>query len=279
MIGFGSGDMKNYRIFLIVLTVLLTASALSCGPNFSKLRDMPPEEQFRYGKELFEKEDYESAQIVFDRVARLNIISDFADSVQFLLAETYFETEQFILAQSEYERLTKNMPGSDLVKPSLYKIGLCYYRLSPSAPLDQDYTEKAIQYFTSFLAEYPLDADYTESVNGKLVEMQNKIAEKQFLNGDLYRKMGDYDAAIMYFDMLLREHYRSPSAPKTLISKADTYFRMKKFTESQETYQIFIENFPDHELSAKAREKMAEVRKELAKTAVPAKVDSLEFPY
>ena len=49
------------------------------------------------------------------------------------------------------------MPASPLVPLAQYKIGLCYYRLSPQSSLDQVYTSRAIEEFQTFIEYYPKD--------------------------------------------------------------------------------------------------------------------------
>jgi len=263
-------DFRRITVLILTMSLIILAA---CGPNLAKLGEKSPEEQFVFGKELFYDEDYENAQIVFERTARLNIIADFADSIQFLLAESYFKTKKYILAQSEYERLIQYMPGSSLVRDAKFQIGMCYYNLSPRPTLDQEYTDKAIKAFNDFLVDYPLDETYGVICNEKIIELRNRIAEKYYLNGDLYRKMGDYESSIIYFDIVLKEYYDSPIAARTLVQKADSFYKMDKLEEAQETLQIFLENFPEHELFPRVQLRMDEVKTAIAKT------DSLSVPY
>ncbi len=244
-----------------------------CGPNLKKIGEKPAEEQYLEGKRLFEEGDYTNSVIVLDRVARLNIISKFADSTQYYLAESHFMAKSYILAQSEYERLIRNMQGSPLVKHAMFKIGLCYFNLSPVAALDQEYSAKAQRAFRDFADSYPLDEDYSEQVNGYLTELKEKNAEKLYHNGDLYRKMGDYESALIYLNMVLVEHYDTKAAPKSLFKKAECYDRMEKYEEAKEALQIFLENFPDHEFLPKVNEKMTKIR------AALAKADTTRVPY
>jgi len=269
----------------IISICFLIAALEYCGPSLKKIREMTPAEKFATGKKLFNDGDYSNAQLAFDMLTRLNIITNYSDSAQFLLAESYYNAESFILAQSEYQRLVQVMPGSPLVKDSYFKIGMCYYKLSPKATLDQEYTLKALRAFQQFLEEYPLDQDYTDEVNDNIQTLRGKLAEKDFLSGDLYRRMGEPESAIIYYDFVLREYYDTPIAAKTLYHKARAFEKLKKYEDMQETLQIFIENFPNHELYPKASNKMNEIKAIIAKTdttkskAVRAKPDSTEIKY
>jgi len=258
MRGFMRHIMRITAVFPVVLL-------LTCGPNVYKMKDMPPREQFHIAKELFYKGDFANAQIVFDRIARLNIVSEFSDSAQYLLAESYYNQKSYILAESEYERLIKSLPGSPLVKDAQYKIGMCYYNLSPAPPLDQENTYKALRAFNQFLLYYPSDADYSGVILDNIAALNNKLADKQYYNGHLYYKMGNYTSAIIYFDTILRDYYNAPVASKALYEKSLCLKKLRKYNEARETLQIFIEQFPDDPLIARVNRQMAEIKNVIAK--------------
>ncbi|MFC1561442.1 outer membrane protein assembly factor BamD [candidate division KSB1 bacterium] len=247
------------------LSLLLMFIMVTCSPNVTALRNAPPEEQFAFGKQLFEREDYLNAQIMFDRLARLNIISEYADSTQYYLAESYYLTNEFILAQSEYMRLIQRMPGSPLARDSMFKIGLCFYNMSPRPTLDQEYTESAMRAFVQYLSTFPDDTEYRDEVDRYILELRGKLAEKDFYNAEIYRKMGDYESAVIYYDVVLGEYYDTEVAARALYRKAQALLELERFSDAQEALQIFLRNFPEHELIFEVNEKMLEIKADISK--------------
>lgn len=257
---------RYVQVILNVLSVVVTGAVLafSCGVNVYELRHEPAIVQYTMGKRLFEKGDYDGAQYLFNNIARLNIITSYSDTAQFLLAESFYHAKEYILAQSEYARLINSMPGSGLVKESRYKIGMCYYQLSPQPALDQEYTVKAINAFVEYLSEYPLDTLYAEEISSYLVTLYNKLATKLYKNANLYKRMGNPEAALVYYNVVLTEYQDAPVAPDALYEKAECLKEMGRLDEARETYQIFLEQFPDHVLKPDARERLRDIQNTLA---------------
>ena len=243
---------------------------IACGENLYNLGNNTPREIFQIGKRYFFKGDYNEAQIVFEQVARLNIIAEYSDSVQFLLAESYFNVKKYVLAQSEYERLIKNLPRSQLLPKAKYMVGMCYFNLSPSEQLDQVYTNNAIKAFEEFLRAYRSQADeqLIQDAGNRLGELYEKLAEKDFKAGVLYKKMDDYFAAIQYLNDSMTKYNTygpAPTIPKALFEKGECYIKLIQFPEAQDAFQALVDNFPQHVLVNRAREKLASLKTEIAK--------------
>ncbi len=139
------------RIFFMLLT---TAFLLGCG-RARVDEGLTAEEQWRIAREHFDNENYLSAIDVLN-VFTLNYSgSTLIDSAQYLLGECHFALKEFILAESEYNRLIQNFPQSPLVDDAYLKVILCNAYLSPGYKLDQKYTEKTLASATDFAEDYP----------------------------------------------------------------------------------------------------------------------------
>ena len=265
--------MKMIQISLRVapiVVVSLLVMFLECGENLYNLGNMPPREKFQLGKKYFSKGDYDNARIVFEQIARLNIVADYSDSTQYLLAESHFNMENYILAQSEYERLIKNLPSSSLLPKAKFMIAMSYYKLSPSEQLDQEYTVKAAETFEEFIRGFGSQSNQqlVKEANDKLSELNTKLAEKDLKTGIIYKKMGYYDAAIQYLNDSMNnynEYGPVTVIPKALFESGECYVEMRKYPEAKEAYEALIDNFPQHYLNNKAREKLASLKTEIAK--------------
>jgi outer membrane protein assembly factor BamD len=265
-----------HKIKKLVILLAIAFTFVYCGQTAYNTRGLEQYDQFQFAKKLFNDGEYKESQIVFDRIARLNIVSEWSDSAQYLLGEAYFKDKSYILAQSEFDRLVRGLPGSLLVKDAYFKIAQCYFMLSPKSSLDQDYSLKAIQAYDRFLAQYPFDTTYKEIINDNKDKLTDKLAKKEFEIAHLYYKMGDYGAAIVYYDFILTnpEYYNSSYAKKALYEKALSQKKLKKFKEAQESLQIFLEQFTEEDsLREKVRQNMTEI-----KIAI-AKIDTVRTPY
>lgn len=265
--------MKMQGIKKLVILSAIVFTFVYCGQSAYNTRGLSQFDQFQFAKKLFNDGEYKESQIVFDRIARLNIVSEWSDSAQYMLGEAYFKDKSYILAQSEYDRLVRGLPGSLLVKDAYFKIAQCYCMLSPKSSLDQVYSLKAIQAYERFLVQFPFDTTYKKIINDNLNELADKLAKKEFEIAHLYYKMGDYTAAIVYYDFILIDHYTSSYAKEALYEKALSQKKLKKYKEAQETLQIFLEQFSEDRRILKVRKNLAEIKNVIAKS------DTVSVPY
>ncbi len=217
--------------------------------------------QFRQALKLFRDEDYLDARNEL-KVIILSSRSPVIDSARFFYAETFYQTKEYILAISEYERLIKFYSRSPLVDDSQFKMAMSYYKLSPKYSLDQDYTYKAQTEFQRFLDEFP-QSDLRPEVEKNFLECRSKLAKKEYKTGDLYRKMGEYEAAIISYQKLLSTFYDTPFAPEALYWKAVCLRQLDQLRDAKEDFTRFIEKYPNHSLYHQAKKGLEAVTEEL----------------
>lgn len=263
---------RKQLIVVVGLIVLL----FYCGGNLDNLSELQPNEIFELGKKYYYNDNnYENSRELFDRISRLGIVTSYADSAQFLLAESYFKLENYIIAQSEYERLIRTRQRSSLVPISRYMVGMCYYNLSPQPALDQEYTMKAIESFRQFILNPGpgTDPQIIKNSTDRIVELYEKLAEKDYNSGVLYRKMSLFNAALEYLDDAMYNYSVMVSGvriqpvaiiPKAQFEKGECYIKLKQFKEAREAFQAVIDNFPQHYLVNRAREKVSVIKLEIA---------------
>jgi len=242
------------KIFLHSLLVLALLFQVSCSRR--NIKEKPDvRTSFNRAMELFEDEDYLDAVDAFRAILLSFPGSTLLDSVQFYLAESHFMMREYILAASEYEKLTTTMPQSPLVEQTMYKMGFCYFELSPKYALDQDYTYQAIEKYQYFLEDYP-HSDLKGEVEGKLFECRKKLARKSYKNGELYFRMGYYRSAIIYFDEVLESYYDTDYAPRAQFLKADSYLKLKEYEAARKEFETFLAKYEDNSRVALAQEKL-----------------------
>ncbi|MBC8205126.1 MAG: outer membrane protein assembly factor BamD [FCB group bacterium] len=215
---------------------------ISCGSKVSK-EDLTAEEAFHRALKEFDRGKYLNAVDQLTLVTFNYSGSAIIDSAQYYLAESHFKMKEYLLAAAEYERLSNHFPYSPLVDDARYKIGMCYYELSPKYPLDQEYTYQAIEQFQRFTEDYP-DSPLLPEVLDKIHKSRAKLARKTFKSGELYFKMKDYPSVVIYMDEVLDFYYDTEFAPRALLFKGDSYQRMKRFSEAEEVYRKLIEKYP-----------------------------------
>jgi len=255
-----SNFFSKPHIFIILI---ISFFIISCGSQ--KIRsDLPVVERMNIAIKMFEKRDYYDAKSQFRIITLSYSGNTLANKAQFYLAECHFFLKEYIIAASEYERLIKVYPNSEYVDDAKYKLGLSYYELSPKPSLDQEYTIKAIKEFQEFLEDYYFSPLVTQ-VETKLQEARNKLAKKTFDAAEQYRKMGFYNAAIIYFSKVLENYYDSEYAPYAQFWLGECYRKLNNLTDAQDAFNMFIKKYPKHELMTKVRKKLETIVFEMDK--------------
>ena len=147
--------------------------------------------------------------------------------------------------------MLKNYPLSPLLPETRYKLGLCYYNLSPKYSLDQEFTRYAIEELELYIELYPEDKNVRDAEK-KLNELKDKLAYKYYRTGILYMKMDDYKAASLYFRSVYEEFVDSDWADDAMIGEADALINAKKNDEAKRVLERFYKLFPKSTLKSKA---------------------------
>jgi outer membrane protein assembly factor BamD len=131
--------------------------------------------------------DRDAAIEAFEKIVTAAPYSDYAPRALFLIARLYKEKNEPLSAIDAYERLIGSYPSHPLTPDAYLALAMTYQGMIAGAPYDQGATQKAIQYYQDFIAQYPGDPRLSEA-QGKLQKMQEMLAQ------------GKYDMAVFYYD-------------------------------------------------------------------------------
>ncbi len=212
-----------------IIVVVLALIWIGCSGR-SPESTWTAEEYYEYAKELYDDEDYFEATNEFTVVILRYPGSSVADSAQFYLAMSHYDLEEYIISAAEFSKLMNNMSRSPLVPDATYMLGMSYYQMSPRPALDQEYTEKALRAFQLFIEDFP-GHEKREEVERRLLELREKMAEKYYLNAELYRAMLWINSSVIYYDIVLERYYDTSWADDAMLGKANTLIDMEAFDE------------------------------------------------
>ncbi len=222
---------------LAKLGILISISMIiftGCAGKKPQL-NLPLQERFDRGLEYMEKGKYYNAQQEFQIVILSGSHTELGDDAQFHLAEAFFENKEYLLAISEYERLTRSMKYSEYVEKARWRICEAYVAESPKYYHDQASTDKALQKLQEFIDEYP-NSEYNDDAKETIKNLRNKLALKLYNSGQLYLKLLVYDSAIITFEDLLARYYDTDYAEQAHIGIIRSHIFMKNYTDAQNHY-------------------------------------------
>ncbi|HET7153385.1 MAG TPA: outer membrane protein assembly factor BamD [Candidatus Kapabacteria bacterium] len=210
-----------------------------CGSSSNTSGPQTAQTAFAHARALYAKGDYLEASQALDLVKMQFGGSSIADSAEFLLGECNFKMDKFILAAYEYNVVRRVYSSSPLARISQFKIAESYYNLSPDPGLDQDYTQKAIDEFQSYLEIYGNTHDasgeadsLTALANQRIKELHSKLGEKNYNIAQLYYKMDHYSSVIIYCDIVLEKFYDTEYADRSLYLKIQALVEWKRYNEA-----------------------------------------------
>lgn len=237
--------IKIVIIFLVLMTLIN-----GCSSSGSNITTDDPEKAFSMAKRNFDRGDYTAAIEDFSFLKLKFPGTAISDRVQFYLAESYYNQNEFLLAAYEYENFLKNYPLSELVPEAKYKLGLSYYQLSPKYAVDQQFTKYAIVELESFIELYPTDR-HVPDAEKKLNELKDKLAYKDYKSGELYMKLENYKSAAMYFHNVTENYIESEWADDAMVGEIEALIELNKRDEAKKLIDRFYKLFPGSSLRSR----------------------------
>lgn len=243
--------MKYSLVFFAFFTLILA----SCKSEFEALRNSNnPDRIYREANKYFEKKEYEKAIALYDIVIQFYRGRQEAEDLFFKYAYAHYHVGDYILASTYFKNYSGTFSNSANKEEAEYMAAYSSYRLSPNFKLDQTYTLKAIEGFEQFINNYP-NTERAQQANGMIDKMRTKLEQKSFEQGNLYYKIGQYQAAMTSFQNTLKDFPESPRLEEvrflilksSYIQAANSVFEKQeeRFNETIGYYNQFVRRHPD----------------------------------
>jgi outer membrane protein assembly factor BamD len=222
---------------------------------------------------LFQDGHYRDASNAFKKVINYGRGTDYAKNSQYFLGQSYFKSSQYLLAANAYQQFTILYPQSPQTEIATYKEGMCYFKLSPRYATDQKYTQQAIQQFNLFISEYP-NSDLLDKAGKYVTKLRSKLAHKIFNAAQLYFKLDQFKAAVIYYDATVDQYPGTSWAERSLVREIAVYnkyasksvrsSKVKRYKKAVAAYQQYLQLFPNGKHKTKAKANAQTAQKALA---------------
>lgn len=240
-----------------VLTVVaLTLLIAGCGGP-PPVGGLSAEELLARGKESYKKEKYLKAIEYFQALVYNYPGAALVDTAQYYLGLSYFGNEEYEVAQVEFNRLAVNYPSSAYFVPALFMKAVCLFESTPGHyGLDQTSLEKAIKQFEDFLIDFP-DSEMAADARHYLEVAYSRLARKYYQAGLVYKHMGLPKAAEVYFQQVIDDFTDTDWGAKAAYRYGEMEYELERYDQAERRFSDFATVFPDHEWAAKAKEQAA----------------------
>lgn len=204
--------MKPLRRPLLALPVALL---VACGGG-DPYAGMDAAALFRLAETEYAEGDYGNAIEVLERLLINFTDFDRLADARMMLAEAYFEDDEFLTARSEYQRFRDRYVSHARAPEAALGECRALAALAPHPQRDQTYTREAVTVCGNVTVDYAGTAEAARA--GEIREgLRFTLAEKEFLNAEHYFRREQFDPAILYYQFVVDLYPETEFAPRALL--------------------------------------------------------------
>lgn len=163
--------------------------------------------------------------------------------VRYFLAESYFQTDEFVEAAQRFRQTADQFPETDYAPVALLRAGDANLRLWRKPDLDPTSGRTALALYQELVGRYPQSAA-TARAQPHIRQLQDWFAEKGYKTGVFYLRRGAYDSAILYFKDVIASYPAARRTPDALLRLVDAYRTLGYDEERRETCAHLERFFP-----------------------------------
>ena len=251
-------------LFSSIFFALTLFSGCASSDGAKKTHTQFCKEKFDKAEELFKKEKYGRVIDKLEEIMSYCAGTGYLEQTSFLLAESYFNLEEWIDARGEYGSFITNFPGSPFVETAEFKKAIASFNMEFRVSRDEANTTIAMKDFERYLSNHP-DTPLRDSINyyyGLLIE---RLAEKEFQTARLKPQ-----AAVIYFKEFLETYQQSKRRKEALFLTSQAYTDLDQFETAREYLALAKEELKEDDkdgqkLLAKTEKKIAKAEKNFEK--------------
>lgn len=184
---------------------MLAFAAVSCGGQYTAKRSYQPDEKLAIAAGLFDRGKYMDAVVEYKDFLAVFAGDERADYAQFRIAECYRLDGDYALAAVEYRILINDYGYSEYIDDAFYLEGLCAFEQTGRPEREQSKSYEALSRINRFLQLFP-DSPRRDDAMATRAKIYDLLGEKEFDNARLYYSRKHYNAAMVYFDKVIRNY-------------------------------------------------------------------------
>ncbi|RRD03017.1 outer membrane protein assembly factor BamD [Prevotella sp. OH937_COT-195] len=251
----------------IVLSAFVTVLLLSgCAAEFNKVyKSGNAEYKYEYAKECFAMGKYIRAVTLLQELVTIEKGTDNGEECLYMLAMAEYLSKDYQTAAEYFKKYFQAYPKGTYAEMAAFYIGESLYMSAPEPRLDQTPTYTAITAYQEYLDIFPNAAKKYEAQK-KLMELQDKLVQKELATSELYYNLGsyfgnclsggsNYEACVITAENALKDYPFCKEREKfaTLIMKSKYELaeqsveskKLERFRDAEDECYGFINEYPD----------------------------------
>lgn len=226
----------------------------SCGGQGDFLR-LTQEEQLAEARRDLADRKWSQAAKEFQTLAGTLDGTPYYPEVKYGLGRAYAGQGDYPAAERELNIVTREYPESEWADDALYELAAALWVQSKPAQLDQTTTDQTIEKLREFLNRFPESNRYDEA-QALLLEARSRLAQKEYENGKLYLKLGDFIAPQTYFQSVLSEYGDTDWAAWAQLGMGDVKRKDGDLEAASAAYNAVISGWPEHPAAREAQDRL-----------------------
>jgi len=241
----------KFRLYIISLAVLLFCS---CSGYNKLLKSTDYELKKTKALEFYAETKYVKTTELLRQILPRYRATEEDEELNWINARSYFGMKDYIMAGSQFKIFIDMFPFGKYAEDAYYYAAYCDYILSPRPELDQDYTRMAIEGFTLFVTRYGY-SPRVEECKGYILELEDKLIEKNYKSARLYYDMKEYKAAVVAIENSLKTYADSKYREEMMYLKLNSLYlyavnsiperQRTRYQDTLDEYYSFIEEYPN----------------------------------
>ena len=230
---------------LIIGCLFCLICCTSCNVFNRILKSTDNDMKYEVAMDYYDRKDYNHALQLFDLLQNSFRNTPKGEMITYRTAMCYYLTYDYEIAAYYFNKFVGNYPFSKDAERAAYMSAYCSYMTSPKVNLDQENTHTAIQRLQTYIESYP-KGDSIARAQELIVDLNNKLVEKDYNICILYYRMENYNAAITCFENLLKKYPNTPHREEILSDMAKTYYDYAENSvpeKQKERYEACVERY------------------------------------
>ena len=153
--------------------------------------------------------------------------------------------------------MIKNFSTSVFIEEAYLYRAKAFFEKAPGIEKDPTEIENAINMCDKFLTRFP-NTKYTDQVKEVILIARNKLAKKELENGKTYLRLGETEAALLYFTYVVDTYPETESSNEAKYRSAEIYEEKDQKDKALELYKDLLE---DQDWQEKAAKKVEQLEK------------------
>jgi outer membrane protein assembly factor BamD len=256
------------RHFLVV--ILMAGFLTSCGFRAKKYDDPITKDTKQPDKVLFDRaiDDiehgrYEIARITLNTLINTYDQSEFLAKAKLAIADSWYReggAASLAQAEAEYKDFILFYPTMEEAAESQQKICMIHYKQMDKSDRDQTQAIRAEDESRQLIVQFP-NSKYVDETKQLLRNIQESIAEGEYLVGAFYYKHGDNSAAANRMSHLIDQYPLYSKADLALWDMGEAYGHLgNRFRKQEgEAYAKIVQDYPLSDYADDATRKLKEL--------------------